>query len=250
MRFLISLLLAISATLWLSACGDKPERKDSSIPKTEPDPPKKIVEEESLFAPINEEHAKNMREKTEEFAEIDRRVEEAAKKHEAAFLKEVEDQIATYRADYSKVYDEQIHSRVTTLESQLRDQYVANLKTAEPAMRRANRIVLADQLAQEIQLTESGEHPPPPPADSDQSNPGLKMLFDQRKWYYEGLANIQKAQRDSVAQLTEQYRLQLQQYYDFVKTASPPEAGQLVAKELERISGDWWVKSENPPTEQ
>ncbi|MFT5465117.1 MAG: hypothetical protein ACI8UO_000203 [Verrucomicrobiales bacterium] len=243
---ILKIALAGFLVLLLAACGDEPKAKE----KISTAPPQKnqepVIESDSLFAPLNPEHAKNMIERKDELAEVERQGEIAAKKREAEFLKEVEDQLATLRTDYVKIYNEQIGARVASMEKQLGEQFLFTVKPAETSNRKANRIVLADQLAVDIGLVEAGNRPPAPPPESDTSNPGLKPLFDMRRWYQEGYANIQAATKSSEAELTGQYRLQLQQYFDSVKTASPPEAAKLVAAELETIKGEWWKEKSAP----
>lgn len=240
------------SVLLLASCGEEPETVASApplptapdaVPVEAPEP----VDSDSVFAPLDAEHAKNMKASAAEIAEIDRRIEESAEKQNAEMLVEVEAKLAEFRAYYIKTYRDEVVSAVEEYEGKLNLQYLQSLRQSEAALRQAGeQTLLAGVLAEEIKSVEAGNKPPAPPAEDDKSNPGLKLLFDMRRSYYDNYANIDKAVVQSRGDLTAQYHQQLAEYHAWATQMTPPASVARVAEELKGLDGEWWIESKPP----
>lgn len=238
----LAIVAALSALL-LSSCKDDDSQAVAPTPSPPPPAPTPAAEPEepSLFAPINAEHKKSMKDRAEEIAEIDRRIEEAAKKQHAEFLKEVETKLSEFRDYYHKTYETDVLGGVKEYEDKLAEHYLTSLKQTETAVKQSELTILVGKIGEEIKLVEAGNKPPKPPEESDNSNPGLKLLFDLRRSYYDNYANIDKAVSQSRADLTKQYKAQLEQYHEYAKDIPPAEAGEKIATEIKWVEGEWWT---------
>ncbi len=245
---------AVLAFALLMGCNDESPPLDS----TRDEPPKPEVstvdpppEQTSLFSPVSAAHQKSMEERKEEAAEIERRIEAAAKAQEAEFLQEVEAKLKEYHEQFAGLHADQIQPSVDQYEADLKVKYLETLRQNYDAAQAGGMTVLAQQIAEEGKRVKAGEPVPGPPAATDQANPGMQLLFDLRRWYHEGLTNIAKSSQSSEVSLTENYRSTLTQYHEYVSQISPPEAGEKVIRALEAIEGSWWEsenESETPAT--
>lgn len=206
-----------------------------------PTPEEASNEQPSLFSPVNAEHQKNMEERKEENAEIVRRIEAAAKVREAEFLEEVKAKLVEYKEHYIAQYAEQIRPSVEQYEADLKTKYLESLKQNYEAAQTGGLTVLAQQIAEEGKQVQAGNPVPRPPAASDNANPGMQLLFDLRKWYHDGAANIATSQKSSEDALTEAYQNTLRDYHSHVSQMSPPEAAEAVMTALNEVTGKWWV---------
>ncbi|MEM1294706.1 MAG: hypothetical protein AAGH89_05030 [Verrucomicrobiota bacterium] len=230
----------LGAILIVACSDEKPVADQAPAPVTE-SPAPETTEERSLFAPVDAEHQKSMEERKEEAAEIERRIEAAAKVQEAEFLAEVKAKLVEYKAHYVSQYAEQIQPSVDQYQSDLTSKYLESLKQNYDAAQAGGLTVLAQQIAEEGKRVKAGDPVPRPPAESDLANPGMQILFDLRKWYHDGAASIGQSQKSSEAALTEAYRNTLQEYHSYVSQISPPEAGEAVMTALNGVSGQWWT---------
>lgn len=243
-KILLHLVGAIGALALVSCSEDKAASVEVPEPATEEAETTSSVstdEEPSLFSPVNAEHEKNMAERKEENAEIVRRIEAAAKVREAEFLEEVKAKLVEYKAHYVAQYAEQIQPSVDQYQTDLKAKYLESLKQNYDAAQTGGMTVLAQQIAEEGKRVKAGNPVPRPPAESDNANPGMQLLFDLRKWYHDGAANIATSQQSSEAALTEAYQKTLQDYHSHVSQMSPPEAAEAVMAALNEVTGKWWI---------
>tara|TARA_R110002096_G_scaffold403766_4_gene601368 strand:- start:3591 stop:4334 length:744 start_codon:yes stop_codon:yes gene_type:complete len=239
--------LPVLVAVAVMSCSNDDE--SSSVATTVPEPAEESAspetpkpEESSLFSPISAAHEKNMEQRKEEAAEIERRIEAAAKVRDAEFLVEVKAKLVEYKSHYASQYAEQIQSSVTQYRTDLQAKYLETLKQNYDAAQAGGMTVLAQQIAEEGKRLKAGQPVPRPPAESDQANPGMQLLFDLRKWYHDGAASIDESKRTSEAALTEAYRNTLAEYHGHVSQMSPPEAAEAVANALAEVKGDWWTQ--------
>ena len=236
--------LAASVFLALASCNEEPPEADAMLPKPETEAPPTPRETEpelpSLFSPISREHEQNMVASEAEAAEIERRIEEGAKVRETEFVKEVEEKLAEFESRFVNQHAEQIQSSVDQYREDLKTNYLASLRQNYDAAQTGGFTVLAEQIAEEGKRVKAGAQVPLPPSNADQANPGMKLLFDLRRWYHDGYRSIEQSRQKSEADLTENYRKTLTEYHAFVSQISPPEAGQKVQDAIKRLDSRWW----------
>ncbi len=235
------------AALLSGACSDEKEPNapqqttaaaSASAPAPEVDP--FDAEMPSLFAPVNEEHAKNMAERKEEAAEIEKRIDEAAKVREAEFVQHVEQKLAEFHTLFAKQHAEQIQPAVDQYRADLTTKYLETLRQNYDVANSGGLAVLAQQIAEEGKRVKAGEAVPFPPGEGDAANPGMQLLFDLRRWYHDSYASIETSRKTSESTLTKNYRTTLENYYAEVSLMSPPEAGEKVKTAMSALEGEWW----------
>lgn len=255
-RLMAASILAIAISL--GGCGDDPgampaaqrapesaaegsgapdargESQGGDVPESPPGEP--------LFVPLNEAHRRSLEANRAENEAIEARIEAAAREREKRALAELREELIGQRERYRELHGSQISDVFAGHRRDLDGKYLAQLKEVHGAAVQGGRSLLAEQLVDEAGRVKAGERPPAPPREGTAGNPGLKVLFDLRRWYAEGHANLEEARRQSEANLTEAYRQSLVQ----VPFAAAGEAGEaLVRRELESLQGAWWKSPED-----
>ncbi len=248
MKLAPALLPILAMCLLLSSCGkEAPQTVQDSAPgatSEEGDSGK------SLFSPVNEEHAKNLKERDDEMAEVNARIEAAAQKRDEQMTDEALAKLQEVRLHYLTQYQEHVVKPLQEYEADLKNQYLQNLQETIKVAQAGQAAVLSDQLNQEIQRVQNGETIPFPPAEGDPSNPGMKPLFELRRWYHESEAKITQFKTEGIASLTRNYEQQLDFYMEWAEVMLPPGALQAATKEVQSFDPDSWYKSEPPKLEE
>ncbi len=203
----------------------------------------------SLFVPLNDEQAQTMAAQQEELKVIEAEIEAAARKRDAELVQETQAKLEEIRQFYLDENKKVVAEPFRKLKSELRTQYLQSLQQAQQSLA-PESTVLAEQLGAEMQRVQQGEPVPYPPAPGDPSNPGLKPLFELRRWYHTSQAQVQDFRTTNLASLTASYRQQLQQYNAWAQgeTNLPPDARDAVAQGVAAFDLEgWWKAAKLPP---
>lgn len=248
MKLAPALLPILAICLLLSSCGkEEPQTGQESSPSATSEGGDNG---KSLFSPVNEEHAKNLKEREGEMAEVNARIEAAAQKRDEQMTDEALDKLQEVRLHYLTQYQEHVVKPLQEYEADLKKQYLQNLQETLKVAQAGQSTVLSEQLNQEIQRVQTGKTIPYAPAEGDTSNPGMKPLFELRRWYHESEAKITQFETESLASLTRNYEQQLDFYMEWAEVMLPPGALQAATKEVQAFDPDGWYKSAPPKVEE